>query len=137
MKVQVRRYVTAELARSHKSLAAAETLLKAVLYEDAVSRAYYAVLHATRASLAIADVFPSTHSGLLRMFALHLVKPGTIEQEYGDILAIEQEDREACDYTATTAMEPEKARDRVDAARRFVTRIESYLATLDTTGRRV
>ncbi len=62
MKAQVRRYIDAELVRSHKSLCAAETLLKVDLYEDAVSRAYYAVLHATRASLAVVNVFPSTHS---------------------------------------------------------------------------
>jgi uncharacterized protein (UPF0332 family) len=121
----------AEMARSRKALSAAETLLNAGLYEDCVSRAYYAVLHAARASLAVANAFPSTHSGLRRMFALHLVKPEIIEREYGEILAIEQEDRETCDYTAAVTMEPAKARDRVAAARRFAGRIDSYLASLE------
>ena len=39
-----------ELARARKASRAAETLLEHQLYEDAVSRAYYAVLHASKAA---------------------------------------------------------------------------------------
>jgi uncharacterized protein (UPF0332 family) len=41
-----------ELTRAGKALLAAKTLLENQLYEDCVSRAYYAVLHAAKAALA-------------------------------------------------------------------------------------
>ena len=50
-----------ELARAKKALLAAKTLLENQLYEDCVSRAYYAVLHATKAALATENVTPESH----------------------------------------------------------------------------
>lgn len=41
-----------EMKRARKALKASETLMDSGLYEDAVSRAYYAVLHAAKAALA-------------------------------------------------------------------------------------
>jgi uncharacterized protein (UPF0332 family) len=40
-----------ELARANKALRAAKMLLENQLYEDCVSRSYYAVLHAAKAAL--------------------------------------------------------------------------------------
>lgn len=45
-----------ELTRARKALLAAQTLLENQLYEDCVSRAYYAVLHAAKAALATEGV---------------------------------------------------------------------------------
>jgi hypothetical protein len=56
-----------ELARARKSLRAAKTLLDEDLLEDAVSRAYYAVLHAAKAALAKEEMAPKTHSGVSRL----------------------------------------------------------------------
>lgn len=113
--------------RGHKSLRAAKTLLREALYEDAVSRAYYAVLHATKAALLTLDLSPETHRGARQMFHLHLVKSGLIEREYGEILIAEQEDRETCDYTITVEMSKEDATRRVEEAERFLARSEKYL----------
>ncbi len=54
-----------ELIRAAKSLHAAEMLLEHGLDEDAVSRAYYAVLHASKSALASLDIFPATHQSAL------------------------------------------------------------------------
>ena len=43
--------VQAELLRAEKSLRAAQSLLDGNFLEDALSRAYYAILHAARAAL--------------------------------------------------------------------------------------
>ena len=75
-----------ELARARKAWRAAETLLEHQLYEDAVSRAYYAVLHASKAALATIDLYPDSHRSVRRMFGLHLVKTNLIEREYATIL---------------------------------------------------
>ncbi len=116
-----------ELARARKSLRAAKTLLEHELYEDAISRAYYAVLHASKAALATIDIFPATHRTVRRLFGLHLVKTNVIEREYATILTAEQEDRELSDYDVAVVIEKDRASQRVNDASRFVERIERHL----------
>ena len=65
-----------EMARAHKALLAAKTLLENQLYEDCVSRAYYAVLHAAKAALTTVNIEPQSHYAVRRLFGLHLVKNG-------------------------------------------------------------
>jgi len=48
------------------------------LYDDAVSRAYYAVFHSARAALKIKGIETVSHKGLISQFALHLVKAGEV-----------------------------------------------------------
>jgi uncharacterized protein (UPF0332 family) len=120
-----------ELARAKKSLRAAEMLLEHELYEDAVSRAYYAVLRASKAALASLDIFPVTHQSVRRLFGFHLVKVQIIEREYATILTAEQEDRELSDYDITIVIGKERASQRVNDARRFVSRIEDYLSKIE------
>jgi uncharacterized protein (UPF0332 family) len=120
-----------ELARAKKSLLAAETLLEHELNEDAVSRAYYAVLHAAKAALATIDLFPDSHQSVRRMFGLHLVKTNLIEREYATILTAEQEDRELSDYDIDISIEKDRADRRVDDAGKFVERIERHLHSFE------
>lgn len=87
-----------ELSRSKKALSAAKALLAYQLYEDCVSRAYYSVLHAAKAALAIEGIEPQSHHAVRRMFGLYLVKTGKIEKDFARILTAEQEDREIGDY---------------------------------------
>jgi len=51
------------LTRAKKALLAAKTLLEKDLFEDCVSRAYYAVLHAAKAALTLSEVEVDSHSG--------------------------------------------------------------------------
>jgi len=99
------------------------------LYEDCVSRAYYAVLHAAKAALSIEDVEPQSHHAVRRMFGLHLVKTGKIEREFARILTAEQEDREIGDYDIHIEIEQDTALKRVRDAEKFVERIDKYLQT--------
>jgi uncharacterized protein (UPF0332 family) len=125
-----------ELARANRSLMAAKALLENHLYEDCVSRAYYAVLHAAKAALSIEGIYPQSHRGVRRLFSLHLVRAGKIEKEFAKILTAEQEDREIGDYDIHTEIEPDRAAKRVEDAERFVQRIENYLrSTPPNTGR--
>ena len=117
-----------ELERGRRALLAAKTLLEAGLSEDCVSRAYYAVLHAAKAALALEGVHPQSHQAVRSMFGLHLVKPGLLEREFARILTAEQEDRELGDYCIDTMIDDDRASLRVDEAERFVQRIEAYMA---------
>ena len=116
-----------ELDRAKKALLAAKTLLENQLYEDCVSRAYYAVLHAAKAALATKDIEPVSHNAVKRMFGLHLVKTGKIEKDFARILTAEQEDRAIGDYDIYIEINQDRALKRVTDAEKFVERIEKYL----------
>jgi len=118
-----------ELIRAKKALLAAKTLLENQLYEDCVSRAYYAVLHAAKAALATKDIEPESHNAVKRMFGLHLIKTGEIEKDFAKILTAEQEDRAIGDYNIYIEIEQDRALKRVRDSEKFVERIEKYLQT--------
>ncbi len=119
-----------ELVRANKALLAARALLEKRLFEDCVSRAYYAVLHAAKAALAMADVEPESHHAVRRMFGLHLVKTGKIEKEFARILTAQQEDREIGDYDIYIEIEKDRASKRVHDAEKFLQRIQKHLQNL-------
>jgi uncharacterized protein (UPF0332 family) len=116
-----------ELARAAKSLQAAKMLLENQLYEDCVSRSYYAVLHAAKAALIKTGVESESHQGVKRMFSLHLVKTEQIEKHFAEILAAQQEDREIGDYNIYLNIERDRASKRVFDAEKFIKRIEKFL----------
>ena len=93
MSNKIPEYAFKELTRAKKALLAAKTLIEKGLFEDCVSRAYYAVLHAAKAALSTLGVESDTHNGVRKMFGFHLIKPGKIEKEYAKILTAEKEDR--------------------------------------------
>jgi len=116
-----------ELARANKALQAAKTLLENQLYEDCVSRSYYAVLHAAKAALIKIGVEAESHQAVKRMFGLHLVKTEQIEKYFVEILTAQQEDREIGDYNIYLNIEQDRASKRVLDAEKFIQRIEKYL----------
>ncbi|MFQ6035887.1 MAG: HEPN domain-containing protein [Sedimentisphaerales bacterium] len=118
-----------ELDRARKALLAAKILMENQLYEDCVSRAYYAVLHAAKAALATKDIEPISHKAVKRMFSLYLVKTGKIEKGLAKILTAEQEDRAIGDYDIYIEIDEDRALKRVHDAEKFVQRIEKYLQT--------
>ncbi|MEW6607065.1 MAG: HEPN domain-containing protein [bacterium] len=131
MNKDIPEHTTKELNRDKKALHAAKVLMKESLFEDCVSRAYYAVLHAAKAALSLAGVESDTHNGVRRMFGLHLVKTEKIEKEFAKILTREQEDREIGDYEVGIEIEEDIARERIEEAEKFVHRIEQYIHGLN------
>ncbi|MGH7784251.1 MAG: HEPN domain-containing protein, partial [Candidatus Binatia bacterium] len=93
-----RNMVLAEWNRARQSLRAAETLTRDGCYADAVSRSYYAILHAAKAALHVQDIAAESHPAVRRMFGLHLVKTGEIEPEWSACLVESLDDRLAADY---------------------------------------
>jgi len=120
-------YLYEEMKKAAHSLKAAQKLIEEELTDDAISRAYYAVFHSARVALKTKGIETKTHQGLITQFALHLIKPGLIESEYGDILRQEKEDRETGDYEPFVSFRLEEAEKRVKDARRFVARVQKFL----------
>ena len=122
-----RSMVVAEWSRSRQSLRAAETLTRDHCYADAISRAYYAILHAVKAALHVHDVVAESHPAVRRLFGLHLVKPGELEPKWSAYLVESLDDRLAADYDVETSFSREEARSECRRSREFLNRIKRYL----------
>lgn len=121
--------IRAEWRRAVKAQGAADLLLEAGFYEDAVSRAYYAVLHAAKAALFTRDIVTESHTAVRRLFGKELVQQGLLEKEWAMILAHEQDERASADYDVELSFSQEVAGQRVEEARSFLERIYSFLQT--------
>lgn len=122
--------ILAEFERAKRALQAASNLHEDGLYEDAVSRSYYAVMHAAKAALLSHDAIAESHAAVGRLFGSVLVLPGLIEAEWADILAREHRRRIAADYGIGTSWEPAESSRLVEEAGAFVQRIREYLGSV-------
>ena len=121
--------IRAEWRRAVKAQGAADLLLEEGFYEDAVSRAYYAVLHAAKAALLARDIVTESHTAVRRLFGKELVQRGLLDKEWAMILAHEQDERASADYDVELTFSQEVAGQRVNDAKRFLERIRSFLQT--------
>ena len=122
-----RNMVLAEWNRAREALRAAETLTRDGCYADAISRAYYAILHAAKAALHVHEVAAESHAAVRRMFGLHLVKPGNIEPKWSAYLVESLDDRLAADYDVETSFSKDEARSECRTSREFLNRVKRYL----------
>jgi len=76
------KHLLAELTRARESLQAAQLLQEKELLADAVSRSYYAVMHAARAALLAHDTIAESHAAVRRLFVEVMVLPGRIEKKF-------------------------------------------------------
>ena len=120
--------IQAEWKRARRALEAAEALRERELAEDAVSRAYYAVLHAAKAALLTRDIVTESHAAVRRLFGRELVRTGEIERDWAKVLLREQEEREVADYEVGAVINLATAEELVGDARRFLERMAAYLA---------
>jgi uncharacterized protein (UPF0332 family) len=130
-----RSQVLAEWQRAIRSLHAAELLTREGYCEDAVSRAYYAMLHAAKAALSVHDVVTMSHAAVRRMFGRYLIRTGEIEREWSSYLGEGLDDRLAADYDASVSFSVEETRQECQRARVFVERMRRHLLTSGFTDR--
>ena len=122
-----RNMVAAEWSRAREALRAAETLTRERCYADAISRAYYAIRHASKAALHVHDVAAESHAAVRRMFGLYLVRSGEIEPEWSAYLVESLDDRLAADYDVESSFSREDAKSECRRSREFLSRIRRYL----------
>lgn len=116
-----------ELARARESLQAAATLVDASLWNDAISRAYYAAFHAATALLFSEGLQARTHSGVHDLVYLRFVQPGVLGRDLARDFAALQRRRENADYSTTVRFDGEAAREELAAATRLVGAIDALL----------
>ncbi len=115
------------LSKARSKLRVAEKLLELGEYEDAASRAYYAMLYAARAALALEGISPRTHEGVLREFGRAFVKTRKLPRELGAALSNAKSLRETANYSAEPLLEPDDAKWSVEAAKGFIEGVNKLL----------
>lgn len=122
------------IQKAEKKLEVAERLFKSDDYEDAVSRAYYAVFHAAQALLLTEGGRAESHKGVATLFGLLFVKTGKFNRNMGKYLASLKDDRESGDYEVFSYMDRETAETAVAEAREFLNEARVYLKDLGVLG---
>lgn len=122
-----REEIKKELLRGEQALRAAQLLLQQHLLQDALSRSYYAILHAARAALLAAGVTVTSHRGVRRLFGQHLIKSSKLPAHLAEILADEQDDRVLADYDVLFEPELDRVQKRVTDAGNFLATIKAFL----------
>jgi len=119
--------VKAHLEKAVETLRVAEKLFRDGEYEDAVSRAYYAMDHAARAALSTVNVFPKTHEGVVSEFGRKFVLKGVFPKELGENLADAKAARETYEYSVTATVEKSEAEAILLNAREIVKAMRKHL----------
>ena len=119
--------ILAEFARAEKAARAARLLCESDLPEDAVSRSYYAVLHAAKAALLAHEIIAESHAAIRRLFGKILVKPGIFEAKWAAIFSDQQNRRASADYDVQITWESGEVQRLIEDAEAFVHRIRTYL----------
>ena len=127
MEEKLKQKLTKLLEKAERKLKAAEKLHENDMYEDAVSRAYYAMYHAAMALLLTKDISPRTHSGMLTMLSLHFVKSGEMQEEYFQMISKDKELRENGDYEPFFEGTSEEAMLVINDAHKFIEKAKEIL----------
>ena len=122
--------IDGSLEKAKEKLRVAQGLLRDQAFEDAVSRAYYAVFHAAQALLLTEGLTAGTHQGLVNLFGLHLVKTGKFEKKFGRYLANLKDARENSDYEIYSGIDQATAQRAVQEADEFLSAAQHYLTQI-------
>lgn len=113
--------------RALEALHSSKILLHHHHYADAVSRAYYAIVHSARAALLVHEIIPKSHTHLRQSFGQYLVQQNGIEMEWAKILNIEYRYRTDADYMEDFSVTDEIAEMLITHAERFTERMKEYI----------
>jgi uncharacterized protein (UPF0332 family) len=115
------------MAKSRRTLEAAEVLLQRGYWSDAVNRLYYTTLYTIKALLLVRGIEIETHQAALRLLSLHYVKPRLMPSDTGrfftDLLSV----RLACDYNGLSEIDESDVESWRIRVIEFISRAETLL----------
>lgn len=118
------------LRRADSALREAAVLLDQGFHAASISRSYYAMFYAAKALLATKGVSPKSHGGTLQKLGELFVRPGLLAAEITAAMGAAMELREQADYEVDVpGLDRGKAREALEAARRFVERAGALLSS--------
>ncbi len=98
-------------------------------YDDAVSRAYYAVFHMITAALYLKGMVFSSHAQTIGAFNKEYVKAGIFPRSYTRFIQDLFDDRQTGDYDIISRIDREAAEKDVQKAEEICKEVEDYLLT--------
>ena len=122
--------IQALMERAAESLASAQLLLDSSFYDDAVSRAYYAMFYAAKAALEVINIETRSHAGVINQFALHFIKSGRLDSQYSTMLTQAFQARQASDYDMQANTVSFEAESVIANAEQFVIKIKDLLSEI-------
>ena len=97
------------------------------LYDDALSRAYYAMFYAAKAALLSEGLDLRRHSSAITKFRELFVITGRVDAEYLHYLGQAQSARERSDYAPFAHASKEGSEEMLNAAGTFIDKIKELL----------
>ena len=117
-----------EWHRGLESLDATRLCQENGLYADAISRAYYAVMHAAKALLELQDITAESHEGVRNLFGYNVVISGLVERHWGGEIRELSELRMIADYNVEAVFTEPDGRSAYERAEAFLDRMRPILA---------
>ncbi len=111
------------LELAEDKLVHAHQIFEIDLYNDTVSRAYYAMFYATKAALLSKGVDLRRHSASIAKFRELFVITGQVEAEYLHFLGQAQSARERSDYVPFAPISRQGAEEVLHAAESFIAKV--------------
>ncbi|KAF0107533.1 MAG: hypothetical protein FD146_1567 [Anaerolineaceae bacterium] len=97
------------------------------LFDDAISRAYYAMFYAAKAALLSKGLDLRRHSASIAKFRELFVITGQVDAEYLHYLGQAQSARERSDYAPFAPVSGEGAKEILEAAGTFIAKVKEIL----------
>jgi len=115
------------IKKAENKLNVARRLFNSGDFEDSVSRAYYAVFHASQGLLLSEGHKAESHKGVVTLFGLLFIKTGKFRKEFGKYLSNLKDNRESGDYELFSFIDEETAKTALKEAEEFINEVNSYL----------
>jgi uncharacterized protein (UPF0332 family) len=115
------------LALADDKLRAARFLEQAQLFDDAISRGYYAMLYAAKAALLSAGVRVKSHSGAVAEFGRVFVVTGRVDRRYAALFARSLRERIHSDYEPLLRAAQPEAAAALAAAAEFIAMVRTLI----------
>ncbi len=127
LEIDRRQVAEALIAKAKEKLEVAQLNLDHDFYDDTISRAYYAVLHAADAALATKGFVAKSRAGTDSLFGFHFVKPGLVDKRFGGLVGRAADVRVEADYGHEIEFTREDAEHWLARAQEFVAAIDATL----------
>ena len=115
------------LDKAERALKAAEILLQAGDAENAIGRAYYAMLHTAQALLRERELSYRKHSGVHSAFGQHFAKTGELDPKFHRWLLAAFNHRLKSDYDFEVAVGLDSVKTVIEQAHEFLREARGYL----------
>jgi uncharacterized protein (UPF0332 family) len=115
------------LTQASERLEAARILVEASMWNDAITRSYYAIFTGARSVLALYNLDSKKHSGVISLFNRHVVKPGFVPKTLSKIITNARKGREASDYADFIEFTKEEAEEQYRQAQEFVNTVKDII----------